>query len=284
MCKARLVAWNAGPELPLLAIKTSAGKAREKGVDYYLKEYSKAKPGELREWLVKAARGFPSVLEHVTLTFYIEGCSRVCTHQLVRHRIASYTMESQRYSLALDPSGIPGLEKAVKPYVEIAGYPEEKARLYAASALLQEASRRARDLASLVHGRRDPPPRWLRDAVRELEELAERFIVIPPSVREGRPGYPALLYFLSEVFASLAEYFSLVASGIPPEDARYILPQAVKTRLVMTVNLRELLHIARLRLSGKAQWEIRELAESMIQEAGRVIPFIRDLLDAYDSR
>ena len=44
------------------------------------------------------ASGHISVLEHVTLTFYVEGVSRALTHQLVRHRLASYAEQSQRYS------------------------------------------------------------------------------------------------------------------------------------------------------------------------------------------
>ena len=46
--------------------------------------------------------GHHSTLEHVSFTFAIEGISRACTHQLVRHRIASYSHQSQRYVKAVD--------------------------------------------------------------------------------------------------------------------------------------------------------------------------------------
>jgi thymidylate synthase (FAD) len=70
----------------------------------------------------------------------------------------------------------------------------------------------------------------------------------------------------------------MLLEGVPYEDARYVLPQAFTTSILMTVNLRELIHIACLRLSEKAQWEIREVVRAMVEEASRVVPEVRELI------
>jgi thymidylate synthase (FAD) len=184
--------------LVVLAVKVSQGKVREKGIEHYLREFPEK---DVHEWMLKAAE-FPSVLEHVVFTFYIEGISRVASHQLVRHRIASYTQESQRYA-------------EVRPdYV----------------------------VPETVLGR-NFEYRY-RDAVERCYRV----------------------------------YEAMVDSGVPYEDARYVLPQAFTTSVLMTVNLRELIHIACLRLSERAQWEIREVVRAMVEEASRVVPEIPELI------
>ncbi len=204
MGKVRLISWSGGGvddirRLVLLAVKTSAGKVKVKGVDYYLRDYPKDK---LSQW-IKAALGFPSVLEHITFTFMIEDVSRVLSHQLVRHRLASYTQESQRYSAAEGSYVVPN--SVIK-----AGFRKR----------FEELADKARDL-----------------------------------------------------------YEEMIRAGVPYEDARFILPQAIKTRLLMTLNLRELIHISCLRGSTAAQWEIRELIKGMIGEASKVIPEMPELVN-----
>ncbi|MCS7099237.1 MAG: FAD-dependent thymidylate synthase [Sulfolobales archaeon] len=200
-----LVSWSSPADadprrLIVLAVKTSQGKLSHDTLPHYLRDYPEK---DVRGWILESAN-FPSVLEHVSFTFLIEGISRVTSHQLVRHRIASYTQESQRYSEA-------GRDYVVPESVVAGGF-EEK----------------------------------FRDLVENSFKL----------------------------------YVEMVKAGIPMEDARYILPQAVTTRILMTVNLRELLHIACLRLSEKAQWEIRELVREMINEASKIVPEIYNLLTA----
>ena len=184
----------------MLAVKVSEGKVRRHGADRYLREYPSVKAGE---HLVKAVE-YPSVLEHITFTFLIEGISRVTSHQLVRHRLASYTQESQRYA-GVAPDYV------VPPSV----YRNEKAR-----------------------------------------EIYERVM------REAWRAYNELLKL-----------------GIPQEDARYVIPQASTTTILMTVNLRELIHIAKLRLSPKAQWEIKQVVKMMIKEASKIIPELPQLIE-----
>jgi len=199
-----LLSWNPGlmdvRRLVMLGFKISAGKVRERGLEYYLNEYE----GDLSRWMLEGVK-YPSVLEHVVFTFYIDGISRVTSHQLVRHRLASYTQESQRYS------------------------------------------------------------------------AVSRGYVMPQSVKDK--GFEEK--FTRIVKESYDLYNEMVAAGVPYEDARYILPQAVTTALMMTVNLREFLHIACLRLSKEAQWEIRDLISKMIDEVSKVLPEIKELIDSY---
>lgn len=145
--------------------------------------------------------GHLSVLEHASFTFGIESISRATSHQLVRHRIASYSQQSQRYVAFRER-----LEYIVPPTIE-------------------------------AH-----------------EELRERF---------------------EEVVAKIFETYKwLMERGVPPEDARYILPNATETKLIVTMNARELLHFFSLRCCERAQWEIREMAKRMLSLVRKVAPVI----------
>lgn len=201
----KLVSYNSSigdvRKLVMLGFKISSGKVREKGIEYYL---SDSYHGDPKTWVLEGVK-YPSVLEHIVFTFYIGDISRVTSHQLVRHRLASYTQESQRYS------------------------------------------------------------------------AASKKYIIPQSVRDK--GFEGKFKEVAEEAYRL--YWDMVNAGIPYEDARYILPQAVTTSMLMTVNLRELLHIACLRLSDEAQWEIRELVRKMVEEASRVLPEVKDLVGRY---
>lgn len=142
--------------------------------------------------------GHLSVLEHASFTFAIEGISRACSHQLVRHRIASFSQQSQRY---------------VK--------------------------------------------------MRNCE------FIVPPSI----DGQSETAEKLNQTFAELqARYDELLAAGVSAEDARYILPNAAETKIIMTANARSLLNFFELRLCTRAQWEIRQLAELMLEKVKPVAP------------
>jgi len=139
--------------------------------------------------------GHTSVAEHASFTFAIDGISRACSHQLVRHRLASYTQQSQR---SVKPTG-----------------------------------------------------------------------VVTPKM-----GDDARHVFDHAMASSLCAYEELLALGVPKEDARYVLPEATKTSLVVTMNARELQHFIDLRTDDHAQWEIRELAERMRSLAHEVAPVL----------
>lgn len=80
--------------------------------------------------------------------------------------------------------------------------------------------------------------------------------------------------FRASMQRSIEDYRALITSGVPEEDARYVLPNACKTNIVITMNARELLHFFKLRISKEAQWEIRGMAEKMLALAVEVCPTI----------
>ncbi len=196
--------------LPVLAVKVSTGKAVEKGIEHYLT--APWKEG-WEDWLKQAKEAFPSVLEHITLTFHIDGCSRVCSHQLVRHRLVSFTQESQRYTEAriLKAVKADSVKSAKAKYQKLLNQPNIN--------------------------------------------MLEKVLVIPPKIKGE-----TVSMFVKEAIKAVLSYLELRLKGVPMEDARFLLPQAVKTSLLATANLREWLHIIELRAHPKAQWEIREVA------------------------
>lgn len=143
-------------------------------------------------------RGHESVAEHASFTFDIEGVSRSLLAQLTRHRIASFSVESQRYC------GI--------PY----------------NAVMPESIRNA-----------------------------------PLYVRER---------YMGVIVDSHNTYDWLMEQGIPAEDARMVAPEGETTSLIMTMNGRELRHFFSLRTCNRAQWEIRHLADTMLEEVKVVAP------------
>ncbi|RCK78868.1 MAG: Thymidylate synthase thyX [Candidatus Ozemobacter sibiricus] len=148
-------------------------------------------------------RNHLSPFEHVSFTFSVDGVSRALSHQLVRHRIASYSQESQRYVEYLKLDRLP--------------------------------------------------------------------YVVPPSIRD-RPEAEA--EFTSATEHALAAYRRLLALGVPPEDARYVFPNAVETKLIFTLNARSLFNFFEQRCCQKAQWEIRHLAHQMLAAVRAVAPRI----------
>jgi len=114
------------------------------------------------------------------------------------------------------------------------------------------------------------------------EQKSQRYIkvkgqfefITPPSI-EARPEikakYDALMMQIAEF------YEAAIAAGTPPEDARFALPNAAETQIVITANARALLDFFTLRTCNNAQWEIRELAFAMLRLVKKVAPalFIR---------
>jgi thymidylate synthase (FAD) len=150
----------------------------------------------LRSW------GHLSMFEHASATFLIDGVSRACTHQLVRHRIASFSQQSQRY---VNEQGF----EYVTPQT-VKDNPQSKRRFD------------------------------------EAVEFARK------------------------------SYKELIGMGVPKEDARFLLPNACTTKIVVTMNFRELRHFITMRTEKGAQWEIRELALEILKLMKEKAPNVFD--------
>jgi thymidylate synthase (FAD) len=100
--------------------------------------------------------------------------------------------------------------------------------------------------------------------------------MLPSSIAEAEDEVRAR--YKQRIDDSLAAYGDLVAAGIPAEDARFVFPNATRTNLVMTTNLRALIHMSGLRLCTMAQWEIRRLFQLVRHEVFAVSPFLGGFL------
>ena len=148
----------------------------------------------------RIGEGHESIIEHASVTFDIRGISRACSHQLVRHRIASYSQESQRY----------------------------------------------------------------------VDMSAPEFVV-PPAVTEN----PQAVEVWQECMEGLSEgYHRLRQLGVRKEDARFLLPNATATRIIVTMNFRSLRHFFSVRCERAAQWEIRTLALEMLRQVYALAPSV----------
>lgn len=148
-------------------------------------------------------RNHLSPFEHAEFTFSVDGISRALSHQLVRHRIASYSQESQRYV--------------------------------------------------------------------DYMKLRELSYIMPPKIAENPE---ALELFQQAMRHTIQAYREMLNRGIPPEDARYVFPNAVETKLVLSFNARSLFNFFEQRCCIKAQWEIRFLSLAMLAEVRKVAPHI----------
>ena len=156
--------------------------------------------------LVEALKGrniqvpLETLLPHVSFTFAVERISRACSHQLVRHRVASYSQQSQRF-------------------VEV--------------------------------------------------RVLDKNIVVPPTISAQESAFIRLWGLTLETQKA---YRDLVSFGVPLEDARFVLPNATETHLLVTMDGQALLHFFGLRCCNRAQWEIQLLADNMLREVLKVEP------------
>lgn len=144
--------------------------------------------------------GHESVLEHASATFRITGISRAFTHQLVRHRLCSFTQQSQRY----------------------------------------------------------------------VDESSFRFVE-PDAIRKNLKAHD---FFVASMRGCKVAYLALQELGIKNEDARFVLPNATQSEIVVTANFREWRHIIQLRGSSHAQWEIRRGAIAILRKLKDLAPTV----------
>ncbi len=175
----------------------------------------KIEKSDNRKFIEKLLKlGHLSPLEHVSFNFGVEGISRACSHQLVRHRIASYSQQSQRYVGEHSEKNKDSEEQifdfVLPPSIEAAGKSE-----------------------------------WFVEKMREVQK------------------------WYDELVESLGD-----SGEKANEDARFILPNAAETKIIITMNARELLHFFSVRCCNRAQWEIRDLATEMLRLARDILPGI----------
>ena len=220
MAKVTLLTHTPDPERYIAAAAKLCYSAS--GVDTLLDKLTDEKAAEFVEML--ASMGHESPIEHVSFTFGIEGVSRSLLAQITRHRIASFSVQSQRY-VRLDD-----FRYVIPP--EIEAIPEAKA------AFLESMDEDAK--------------RYL-DLVKKLEEGHTARLMA-----EGLPEKQA----------------RAKASKQANEDARFVLPNACETKMVVTMNARSLQNFFHLRCCSRAQWEIRQLAEEMLRLVYPVAPHL----------
>lgn len=140
------------------------------------------------------------MLPHLSYTIAVEKISRACSHQIVRHRVASFSQQSQRYVT--------------------------------------------------------------------VKRLAEK-IVVPPSITESDMDE-----YIKVIDATTEGYQKLTSNKVPREDARFLLPNAVETNMLMTMDGRSMMHFLGLRTCNRAQWEVREVADMILDQLREVEPKI----------
>ncbi|MCE5329618.1 FAD-dependent thymidylate synthase [bacterium] len=154
---------------------------------------------KLVKFVIKS--GHLSTTEHIYFTFGIEGISRVLSHQLVRHRLASFNQQSQRYV--------------------------------------------------------------------KFKENYE--YIVPDSIKQNKKINEKYNSFISDIHKF---YEEMLNNGIEAEDARYILPNSSETKMIVTMNARELLHFFTVRCCNRAQTEIRDLATLMLKNVKKAAPVV----------
>lgn len=182
--------------------------------------------------------GHASPVEHISFTFAIEGVSRSLTHQLVRHRMASYSQQSQRY-VKLD-----AFEYITPPAIE----KNEKAKKIFQDAMKKDQE----DYDALVE---------------ILSEEAFNNNVDKYIKNKG-------IKDKSEIDEKTLKSLKSKSTKKAIEDARYVFPNACETKIIVTMNARELIHFFNHRCCMRAQWEIRAMADEMLKEAKQVAPII----------
>jgi len=204
-----LLKWTPEPE------KTIAQAARLCYTDTDISETTAAfRPGEETDFVKRLmAFGHLSPIEHAVFTFGIEGVSRSLLAQLTRHRLASFSVQSQRYvgkSSTDSPDGV---------------------------------------FAYII------PPR--------IQALGTAYVArFDEQMRQIQQWYDEWNQLLGD------------KGEASQEDARFILPNAAETKLILTMNARELRYFFRLRCCNRAQWEIRAMATDMLKQVRKISPVL----------
>lgn len=161
-------------------------------------------------------RGHESTIEHASITFGVI-CSRAISHEIVRHRMASYSQESTRYC-AYNKGKFNGELKFIKPW-------------------------------------------WI-----------------------NTPGYDVAVSAIDIATRTAEEeYMRMLEAGFAPDVARDVLPNCLATKIVVTMNMREIRHFLRLRLSNKAHPDIQIIARKLLNllVENELSIFVEDIIEEY---
>ena len=110
---------------------------------------------------------------------------------------------------------------------------------------------------------------------RYVKEKGQFDYIIPPTIERNPELKQKFEEFMQEISN---KYLEFTEAGIPAEDARFVLPNATASSMVASLNLRELIHLANLRLCTRAQYEIRLLVKGMCDELVKQEPWLKDYL------
>jgi thymidylate synthase (FAD) len=193
--KVKLINYTPNPDLTVAAAARLCYSPI--GAEQIMANISLQETEKLIQMLVELGHWSP--VEHVSFTFAVEDVSRAMTHQLVRHRMASYSQQSQRYV--------------------------------------------------------------------KMENFC---YIVPPSIQNN----PEALTVFDKTMEDIRASYAILVSMVHHEDARYVLPNACETKIVVTFNCRSLFNFFDHRCCERAQWEIRRLANLMLAEVSRVAPIL----------
>lgn len=193
--------------------------------------------------------GHESPLEHAVFNFAVEGVSRSLTHQLVRHRIASYSQQSQRYV---------DLEENFKYVI-----PKQIENNFFIKNLFEDAMASAHKEYKLI-------------AKLLLQELVYDYLVKETGMFSIDTRIAELMEFMKTEHKKKYNEFNKIAI----ENARAVLPNACETKIICTMNLRTLINFCHHRCCRRAQDEINELAWAMKEEIDKVSPLLGKCLGA----
>ena len=234
MLKVKLIEHTPNPE----KVVASAAKLcySQVGVDEILENLDEEKTQKFLDMLM--TYGHHSPIEHVSFTFAIEGVSRSLTHQLVRHRVASYSQQSQRYVK------LQQFEYIIPPDIE---KNEDARELFMKS--MKRVQEEYNQLVEILYKN-------------ELDILIKQYT----SDKE--------LMSIEEINAKQYAILKSKAEKKAIEDARYVFPNACETKIMVTMNARELIHFFNHRCCNRAQWEIRKMAKEMLMQARTIAPVL----------
>ena len=209
--------------------------------------------------------GHGSVLEHASFTFAIEGVSRSLTHQLVRHRIASYSQQSQRY-----------VKETEFDYI----IPQD----IKSNAIIEQIYKNHMEDCQVRYD--DIVDKLIYDYIYNEERYKKMIDIHLKKLNIDKDEFELWKKenkFKNEFLLLLKNEYKKLYSVIEKkaiENARYVFPNACETKIVCTMNLRSLINFCNHRCCRRAQEEINKLAWAMVGEVEKISPLLAKSLGA----